>query len=122
MIEPSSPSNSHCIETPIRDKSSESSPMHIQPENGLSNNNNNHQQKYAFPVGGSLVRFHSEDNGFAKEHHHHNAVDGVEILIMGSMANSQPAATPRKEDEQITSAVMKVLQGYQWSLIPTTTK
>lgn len=28
----------------------------------------------------------------------------------------------RKEDEQITTAVMKVLQGYQWSLVPTTTK
>lgn len=28
----------------------------------------------------------------------------------------------RKEDEKITTAVMKVLQGYQWSLVPTTTK
>lgn len=28
----------------------------------------------------------------------------------------------KKEDEQITTAVMKVLQGYQWSLVPNTTK
>lgn len=32
------------------------------------------------------------------------------------------AAPRKKEDEQITSAVMKVLQGYQWSLVPATTK
>lgn len=28
----------------------------------------------------------------------------------------------KKEDEKITSAVMKVLQGYQWSLVPAQTK
>lgn len=32
------------------------------------------------------------------------------------------AAPRKKEDEQITSAVMKVLQGYQWSLVQAPTK
>lgn len=30
--------------------------------------------------------------------------------------------TGKKEDEKITTAVMKVLQGYQWSLVPAQTK
>lgn len=30
--------------------------------------------------------------------------------------------TPRKEDETITSAVQKVLEGYDWNLVPQTTK
>lgn len=50
-------------------------------------------------------------------------LEGVEILVVAasSAANATPPV-PRKEDEQITSAVMKVLQGYQWSLVPTPTK
>lgn len=36
--------------------------------------------------------------------------------------NKNSAGTGKKEDEKITTAVMKVLQGYQWSLVPTTTK
>jgi Sox developmental protein N terminal len=28
----------------------------------------------------------------------------------------------RKEDEKITTAVMKVLEGYDWTLVPATTK
>lgn len=28
----------------------------------------------------------------------------------------------RKEDEKITSAVMKVLEGYDWTLVPAATK
>lgn len=29
---------------------------------------------------------------------------------------------PKKQDEQITSAVMKVLKGYQWNLVANTAK
>lgn len=90
------------------------------------------------PVAGSLIQFdgsvndNDDDDGLSQSpqhhqhrHHHHDrpvGVEGVEILVMGSMASSTAPAIPRKEDEQITSAVMKVLQGYQWSLVPTTTK
>lgn len=50
-------------------------------------------------------------------------LEGVEILVVAaSSATNAVPAVPRKEDEQITSAVMKVLQGYQWSLVPTPAK
>lgn len=48
--------------------------------------------------------------------------DSVGVLVVGTGGSQATPGTGRKEDEKITSAVMKVLQGYQWSLVPTTTK
>lgn len=77
------------------------------------NNNNNNTFSCA---NGNLVEFRGPAEEAA-------ALEGVEILVVAasSAANAAPPV-PRKEDEQITSAVMKVLQGYQWSLVPTPTK
>lgn len=97
--------------------------LHPKPCSVTTNNNNDNKYANAkplCPIGGSLIRFDNPDNEFLQPPH--VAVEGVEILIMGSMASNQGPTPPRKEDEQITSAVMKVLQGYQWSLVPTTTK
>lgn len=52
-------------------------------------------------------------------------VDGkkeIGVLVIGNSGGGGVVAGTRKEDEKITTAVMKVLQGYQWSLVPTTTK
>lgn len=49
-----------------------------------------------------------------------NKSNGKSILL--SQAAGVVGGVVRKEDEKITTAVMKVLQGYQWSLVPTTTK
>jgi hypothetical protein len=38
-----------------------------------------------------------------------------------NLNKNKPNGT-RKEDEKITSAVMKVLEGYDWTLVPATTK
>lgn len=47
----------------------------------------------------------------------------IGVLVVGcGAASSGVVAGSKKEDEKITSAVMKVLQGYQWSLVPTTVK
>lgn len=99
--------------------------LHVEHINSNHNNNNHHHHqqnvKFSCPPAGSLIKFDTsgdEADGLAQR----SAIEGVEILVMGSMASNQAAAVPRKEDEQITSAVMKVLQGYQWSLVPTTTK
>lgn len=51
----------------------------------------------------------------------------VETLVVNnniSMKNNNKASKslPRKEDETITSAVQKVLAGYDWTLVPATTK
>lgn len=45
-------------------------------------------------------------------------------LISGSSGGNSGNVnvSGKKEDEKITSAVMKVLQGYQWSLVPAATK
>lgn len=51
----------------------------------------------------------------------------VETLVVNnniSVKNNNKGGknTPRKEDETITSAVQKVLEGYDWNLVPATTK
>lgn len=79
----------------------------------INNNNNNNKLGCA---NGNLVQFCGPAEQAA-------ILEGVEILVVASSASSHAAPpVPRKEDEQITSAVMKVLQGYQWSLVPTPTK
>lgn len=79
----------------------------------IINNNNNNKFDCA---NGNLVEFCGPAEQAAM-------LEGVEILVVASSANSNAVPpVPRKEDEQITSAVMKVLQGYQWSLVPTPTK
>lgn len=51
----------------------------------------------------------------------------VETLVVNnniSMKNNNKGgkSTSKKEDETITSAVQKVLEGYDWNLVPATTK
>lgn len=52
----------------------------------------------------------------------------VETLVVNnniSMRNNNKSSIKnplRKEDEKITTAVMKVLEGYDWTLVPATTK
>lgn len=51
----------------------------------------------------------------------------VETLVVNnniSVKNNNKGGknTPRKEDETITTAVQKVLEGYDWNLVPATTK
>lgn len=95
--------------------------MHLHPCPCKGNKNANSTFKHFRHDEGSLIRFNSDGDGMAQPVNH-NTQDEVEILVMGNMASNQASTKPRKEDEHITSAVMKVLQGYQWSLVPTTTK
>jgi hypothetical protein len=46
----------------------------------------------------------------------------VEKLIVSTKCKTKNNGTSKPENEQINSAVMKVLQGYDWTLVPATTK
>lgn len=58
-----------------------------------------------------------ENNGATGVINNNNNNNNNNIKLNGNVIG-----TGKKEDEKITTAVMKVLQGYQWSLVPTTTK
>lgn len=83
----------------------------------VSNNNNktNNNNTIAIVNGGTLGDMIGADGCAKKE-------IGVLVIGNGGGGGGGVVAGTRKEDEKITTAVMKVLQGYQWSLVPTTTK
>lgn len=60
----------------------------------------------------------SVNNNNSKEH-----LKTVEKLIVSTMkSKAKNNSNNKPENEQINSAVMKVLQGYDWTLVPATTK
>lgn len=58
----------------------------------------------------------------ADDHMPAKAANVITLITNNNTLTLNKNAPRKKEDEQITSAVMKVLQGYEWNLVANTAK